>query len=275
MRRRSAPLIYCKQVQMAKVNLASLITDGYERKARLYPALVVLAPAGITIITIISANLSALESIVALIVGCGGTFLMAQLARDAGKKGESLLFDEWGGLPSVVILRHRDARLDVITKARYHKKLAALVKGTKAPSLEEEQADPSMADQVYTAWSNYLRVSTRDTKKFSMLFQENINYGYRRNVWGMRKVGAFTSAVSCVAAAAWLYYVYLNTGTIDKGIAGSFLFALIFFLLWVFRFSAEWVRVPADAYAARLAEAVDALGSKTSAQKPPAVSSGR
>src|SRR5713101_427338 len=120
-------------------------------------------------VRIVSAKLSSLESISAAIVGCGGAFLLSQLARDAGKKGEKALFAKWGGLPSVAIFRHSDSRLDSITKARYHKKLSALVPGVKAPSAEEERADPAAAEQVYTAWSMYLRVNTRDTKKYLLL----------------------------------------------------------------------------------------------------------
>ena len=119
------------------MNPLDLITDSYERKARLYPAVVLLAPVVVTIIAIMSEKLSALQSLGVTVVGCGGTFLLSQLARDAGKKGEMTLFEKWGGLPSVAIFRHCDTRLDSITKAQYHKKLATLVKGVKTPSVAE------------------------------------------------------------------------------------------------------------------------------------------
>ena len=74
-----------------------LITDGYDRKARLYPALVCLAPIVVTGMAIVSLKLSALQSLAATLVGCGGAFLLSQLARDAGKKGEPALFERWAG----------------------------------------------------------------------------------------------------------------------------------------------------------------------------------
>ena len=249
------------------MNPLDLITDSYERKARLYPAVVLLAPVVVTVIAMMSGKLSALESLVATVVGCGGTFLLSQLARDAGKTGEMALFEKWAGLPSVAIFRHCDKRLDSITKARYHKKLGILVKGAKTPLVEEEQADPAAADQVYTAWSTYLRVNTRDTKKYSLLFKENVNYGYRRNVWGLRPIGIITSALCCAIAATWLYLLYQATGKIGEEIVGSFTIALVFLLLWIFRFSSDWVRIPAEAYAERLAETVDTIGGKPSAEK--------
>jgi hypothetical protein len=239
------------------MNPLTLITDGYERKARLYPALMVLLPVIVAVVVILPGNVSAFQSLVGLVAGCGGAFLLSQLARDAGKKGEKMLFERWGGLPSVAIFRHRDSRLDTITKARYHKKLVTLVKGSKAPSAAEENANPTAADQTYTAWSTYLRVHTRDVKKFSLLFQENVNYRYRRNLWGMRRVGIVSTAL---ATAALGYRIYQSAG--GEILIGAIALTVVLLLLWIFRFTAEWVRVPADAYAERLAETVETVGGK-------------
>lgn len=214
-----------------------------------------------------SGKLTGLQSLGATLAGFGGAFLLTQLARDAGKKGEKTLFGKWGGLPSVAIFRHRDTRLDSITKTRYHKKLAELVKEAKAPTAEQEQADPAAADSVYSAWSNYLRVNTRDTKKFALLFHENVSYGYRRNVWGLRGIGITASLVSCVVCGVQVYHIHKSIGKLDETLMGAGVFAAILLLLWVFRFTGDWVRVPADAYAERLAECTEALGDKTAAGK--------
>ena len=249
------------------MNPVSLITDSYERKARLYPALLLVAPVVTAGVAMLSAKLSGVQTLGAAVVGCGGAFLLTQLARDAGKKGEKALFEKWGGLPSVAIFRHRDTRLDAITKARYHRKLAELVKDAKAPSVEQEQADPTAADAVYTAWSNYLRVNTRDTKKFLLLFQENVNYGYRRNVWGLRTIGIASSLVSFLVCGIRVYFVHQSTGKVDEALGGAGVFSAILLILWLFRFTADWVRVPADAYAERLAECAETLAAKTTAAK--------
>ena len=249
------------------MNPINLITESYERKARLYPALILIAPCVITAVAIMSAKLSALQSLATTLVGCGGAFLLTQLARDAGKHGEPALFQTWCGSPSVTIFRHRNPRLDFITKGRYHKKLSTFVKGAKAPTVEEEQADPAAADQVYTAWSHYLRANTRDTKKHSLLYQENVNYGYRRNVWGLRPIGIIVSALCCVISGLRLWFVYRSTGAFGQELAGSVFFALLFLALWILRFTSNWVRVPADAYAERLAETIETLDAKTAAQK--------
>jgi hypothetical protein len=246
------------------MNPLSLITDGYERKARLYPALVVLAPVVVTVLAIVPMQLSALQSSVGVVVACGGAFLLSQLARDAGKKSEKALFERWGGMPSVAIFRHRDTRVDSITKARYHKKMATLVKA-KAPSKADEQADSAGADEVYASWSTYLRVHTRDTKKFPLLFQELVSYGYRRNLKGLRPMGIIASAGSLAVAASMAVMRFRASGTVNASMVAASVAALLFLLLWSFRFSSTWVRLPADAYAERLAETVDAVGGTTKA----------
>lgn len=249
------------------MNLLNLVTDPYDRQARLYPAILLLAPLVFSAVVILSARLSGLQSFGAMIVGLGGTFLISQLVRDAGKNCEKKLFEQWGGIPSATIFRHRDPTLDAVTKARYHKKLSTLVKEAKAPSIEEEQGDPVAADLVYTAWSHFLRVNTRDTKKYALLFQENVSYGYRRNVWGMRSWGITAALLSMLVCGIRLYSCYVGNGRIDGALLGAAAFAAILLLLWIFRFTGDWVRVPADAYAERLAECIEALGTKVSSPK--------
>ena len=241
------------------MTIANVVIDGYERKARLYPALLLIAPVIAAGVAMLSAKMSGLQSLAAAIVGCGGAFLQTQSARDSGKNREKALFKKWGGLPSVAILRHRDTRLDSITKARYHKKLSALVEEAKPPTIEQEQADPAAADVVYSAWSNFLRVNTRDTKQFALLFQENVNYGYRRNVWGLKPIGIVVCCLSAAASGVRLWQIRQATGQLDGPLTAAGVFALVLLLLWLFRFTPSWVRVPADAYAYRLVECSETL----------------
>jgi hypothetical protein len=158
---------------MAFSDLINLVTDGYDRKARFYPALLLVAPVIVVGVAMLSVKLSALESFGALLVGFGDAFLLTQLARDAGKKGEKELFAKWGGMPSVSIFRHRDTRLDGITKARYHKKLAGLVKnslttvigatcgGFVCLALQHPFWLAWLAESVFTLFTNRPASSTR------------------------------------------------------------------------------------------------------------------
>ena|SRR5579863_1240664 len=242
------------------MNPLSLLTDSYDRPARLYPALLLLAPVVCVFFLLTSQDLTVLRTITAITVSCGGAFLLSQLARDSGKKLEKKLFAQWGGLPSVAIFRHRDTRLNSITKSRYHSKLSKLVQGAKAPSPDQETADPNSADTIYGAWSDYIRINTRDVKKFPLLFRENINYGYRRNVFGLRWYGLLVCSICVLASAIQGYVQYRASQKIPLEVTTSMAILLLFVVLWFFRFTSSWVRIPADAYAERLAEATESLG---------------
>lgn len=236
-----------------------LMTDTYERKARLYPALVVLAPVAVTVAALISVDTSVARSIGALVITCGGAFFLAQLARDAGKTGEGKLFVMWGGMPSVSVFRHRDQRIGSITKLRFHGILANLVDGTSVITEDSELENAARADQTYEAWSHHLRTHTRDTAKYSLIFQELINYGYRRNVWGLRPFGLVITLLCCIVSAGRCVFIYRAHHVFDSRSAAAFCVALAFIFFWTVRASPSWVRLAADAYAERLIEAADTL----------------
>lgn len=239
--------------------LETLLMDEYERKARLYPAFLLIAPIVGTAFALLSIQTSAIQAIgTTILVSCGGAYYLAQSGRDKGYEKQPELYNKWGGMPSMVIFRHTDNRLDKITKARYHGQLTHLVEETTAPTIEQEKADPSSADEIYTAWSNYLRTNTRG-EKFPLVRKERMDYGYRRNVYGMRPIGILFSLISLVACAIGLYFVYRSTSQYDNALILAGAFSLVLSLLWTFQFTANWVRIPAVAYAERLAESVEIL----------------
>lgn len=237
----------------------TIFPDRYSRNARLYPALLVILPVAICTVLLAKVEISWINTLYASLAAIGGTYLLAQLARDPGKKREKQLFAEWGGMPSVTILRHQDARIDSITKGRYHQRLCVLVAGTTAPTLEGERADLAAADLCYTAWSTHLRNSTRDQKRFSLIFDELVSYGYRRNVLGLRRLGIFLSILCAIAALGFAWLQFDRQHAIDRGVWASLTVAIIFLLFWIFIVTPEWVRLVADSYAVRLIEAVDDL----------------
>jgi hypothetical protein len=252
------------------------ITDPYDCKARLYPALLVLLPLFFVFATFFYDEIGALKLLLSIVVGAGGMFFLAQLARDKGKTIETDLFRVWGGMPSVAIFRHRDTSLDTLTKQRYHEVMSNIIKEASAPSNKMEKKNPDEADKVYVAWSSYLRTHTRDKKRFPLVFVENINYGYRRNTLGMKAWGIIFSLASTIAVGVgnpvYLYFAlhqkfWINP--IDPLLLCSFLFSLSFLLFWIFKVTKAWVKIPADAYSQRLIETIDELSEKKESRVNP------
>lgn len=237
----------------------AIFPDRYSRNARLYPALLVILPVAVCAVFLAKVELSWINALCAGLAAVGGTYLLAQLARDPGKRREKQLFAKWGGMPSVTILRHQDTRIDPITKARYHERLCALVAGTTAPSPESERMDLASADLCYMAWSTHLRNSARDQKRFPLIFDELVSYGYRRNVLGLRPLGILLSSLCCIATGGFAELQFQHQHEIVPGTWASFAVAIIFLSFWIFIVTPAWVQLIAETYAARLIEAVDNL----------------
>lgn len=228
------------------------LTDPYERKARLYPALLCILPIAVAISVSFPVIYSTLSGLVALVAAFGGLQLLSHLARDRGKKLENRLFNEWGGRPSVSIFRHGDSLIPKPVKLRYHELLSERT-GISGPSAESEISNSSNADEIYSAWSYYLRTKTRDSKKYSLLFKENINYGFRRNLMGLRwhclSSGVLGLGIVVIPNMPSVEFTQIEWSIVVL----NALYILVFLLI----VKGAWVKIIAVEYAKRLAEAVD------------------
>ena len=233
--------------------------DNYTLKARLYPSFLVLLPAFVVCVYYITDFEKYYHYFTAVISIGLFTFLLSQLGRDKGKLKEPELHKYFGGKPTTQILRYRDVYIDNVTKERYRKLLINKIEGLQFPSAEQERIEADQADQVYESCAKFLISKTRDTVKFNLLFKENISYGFRRNLWGM-KLWAILVLFCC-----FLLHYYFATQSLTifnhysaKDI-GLFCFLIATTIFWVFIITKNWVRLPAFAYAERLFEALNEL----------------
>ena len=192
-------------------------------------------------------------------ISCGLPFIFTHISRNAGKNIEKTLFEKWGGIPSVAIFRHRDHRLDSISKQNYHKKMSELVPNTKQYTIQEEIDNSDEADNVYHAWSQFLLSRTRDHTKFNLLFIENINYGFLRNLLGLRNLGIFISCLCLLLLCIYGYITFPCLRDIDISILIScgLESGIIFF--WIFWVNEKRVHVAANAYAKQLVETIEQI----------------
>lgn len=235
--------------------------DTYTLKARYYPTMIVIAPLCLLILSLAAGRFDLLKSLAAAVIsGLGLGLLMDQTGRDRGRNKQPWLFEQWGGKPTTVYLRHRDSAIKAPTKARYHKILARLLPDLEMPSKDQETKDPGRADEIYASCADYLREITRaDHAQFPLVHQENCNYGFRRNLWGMRPAGIAISLVSTAACGTLLFYEIRSGNEFLMITAISVLICAVLYFLWIFRFNTRWVWIAADAYARRLLEACDSL----------------
>ncbi|HCN82983.1 MAG TPA: hypothetical protein DIT07_05085 [Sphingobacteriaceae bacterium] len=189
------------------------------------------------------------------------SYLMAQIGRDAGKIKEKELWRSWGGCPSVQFFRWSNSEINSNTKKRYHLKMQTLFQSDVNPDPTFEAVDPTSADEVYQAWTTYLISQTRDIKKYSLLFKENMSYGFRRNLWGLKPYSI--ALLFLIMGITYCYYCI--TAQSYNPISYNFLFfiaeglLLILILLWTLIITPKWIKITSFGYAERLLETIETL----------------
>jgi hypothetical protein len=234
--------------------------DPYSRQARLAPALVVIVPLVLLIMVWFPASWSVWGALVSVACSCGLMFLLSQIARDRGKQKEPDLYAGWGGKPSVALLRHRDHRIDPQTKARYCAFLKSKLPQLVLPTEADESADQDRADAAYESVTAWLLTQTRDTKVFNLLFRENISYGFRRNLWGLKPIGVAATLLAAAASTFVIGYTYWAKQALVSPeiiIVSAIVWLLV--VIWIALITRTWVRIPADAYGKQLLTACDTL----------------
>lgn len=180
------------------------VFDAYSLRARLFPAIIAAAPALAALALLISWKSFELSNIIATISIFVLLFAVADFSRAQGRKIELKLHSEYGGLPSITMFRRSDPTIAQGLKDRYRAFLAGKL-GTALPSLDEELASQHDADSFYEQCGVWLRQNTRDTKKFPILFNENITYGFRRNLLGVKWLALALNVVVVVICCVMLW----------------------------------------------------------------------
>lgn len=251
------------------------LLDPYDIKARLFPGLLVILPAIAFLALLYGPKNPILVILVSVLSTCGGPYFLASFIRTWGQRAQENLYRKWGGQPSTILLRHRDKRLANQTKLRYQQ-LATSKLGVTMPSPDEEVQNPIAADNAYVAAADALRPLTVDKKKYPFVFKELVAYGFNRNAFGARWVGA---SIAIVVIAATLVHasVLQTTAPLFQTQNLQFLkfshvltltlsVALLF--MWLFHFTPKTVEQAGFSYALRLWESLETITKKPARKKP-------
>jgi hypothetical protein len=198
---------------------------------------------------------------------CGVAVALAEFAQGKGKATEPLLIARWDGLPSVAMLRYRDDRLDRTTKARYKRLLEANISGLRFPDPSVEENNPLEADDIYQSATPWLLSHTRDKRVFALLFQQNISYGFRRNMFGLRPFAIGIAIAALLATVVATIHELLGSGHIESANLVSAVIAVTALWFWIIIVTPDWVRITANGYAFELLAACDKLNSPTSGRR--------
>ncbi|GEP07162.1 hypothetical protein [Methylobacterium oxalidis] len=229
--------------------LRSVGLSRYELNARLKPALLALLPtAGVALFWYPGAW-STVGSIVAAGSACGVLYAIAQLARNRGRAVERGLKREVGRDHSARLLTHADDTLLAETKARYHAYLRSHDKVLS--TADEERAGPEVAFCRARSAVDWLLEHTRTGGGAALLLDENISYGFQRNLLGLKPFGIGLSAIAIVVHVLLLSLATPGEERFWVGVAVCIPLAALLFW-WVFFVTKGAVAEASLAYAQRL-----------------------
>lgn len=225
--------------------------DTYTFFARVCPVLILFMPVLLAVYALFPETLT----LSGIAIGTTGllavSFFLGQVGRDRGFEIQNSLFRGWGGVPTTQLLRHFGAS-NTITLQRYHKKLSQLLQ-KPFPSKADEQQAPHKADELYEAAVTLLRQKTRNPKEYPLVFKENTNYGFRRNLLACKPAGIAISALGAAATTS------VAIATSDAHLWATAVICVMLLTLWLLRVNSDWVKIPAFAYARALLEASESL----------------
>jgi beta-lactamase superfamily II metal-dependent hydrolase len=217
--------------------------DEYALRARLAPTLVVVVIPVMGFLcwlpTFSTTQLTLAAALSTVLVA-----IFSQIGRDQGKALQPKLYAAWGGQPSVQLLRHRPRLLAKETRERYRHKLESLTPPVRLPSEIEEIADPDGADVRYDSLCLFLRDTTRSKSAYPLVFAENVNYGFRRNLLGMKRAGiALTLAGAVSAVLATILGMKPDGFDLPPVPAVAAVLNAVLLSWWIVRINSEWVRL--------------------------------
>ena len=228
--------------------------DSYSIKARIAPIFLAILP------LLLSLNLFAPKSKIieyisgSLILSIALSLFGSQISRYFGKSKEKALWEKWGGPPTRRFLRHSNTEFNKIMRERCHRVLQENLNDVRIPTRNEEEQNPTEADEIYDYCVQYLISQTRDIKKYNLVFKENVNYGFLRNLWGLKPIGIVSTAIGIIASC--LFILFKNE--IMQPVI-TICFQILFMILWIFWVKYNKVKIAAEAYAARLLECCENL----------------
>lgn len=236
----------------------SLSPDAYSVQARQMPALLVALPVALTVWAWPAAHPLGWQGLGGLIAAAGGMLLIAQIGGEMGKRREPKLYGKFGGRPSEQLLSFVHAPNRHVVQRR-HDQLQKLMPHLHIPTEHEELADPYAAHKVYEACTTFLISKLRGTETGRLVFAENINYGFRRNLWGMRTIGLILAVAGSVILGLRLYLDLTSHAYVSPLLPLLFATNVALVLIWLALVRPDWVRTSANAYANRLLECLEQL----------------
>lgn len=163
--------------------------DDFYLTARIMPAITVVFPLLAMALYRGIFNSEWSDASVGFVLAVVIIMFLANIIREWGKSYEEKMYENLKAMPTTIVMRFSDDKIDEISKVKYHKWFNLMTANYQLPmSLEEENADVQ-SDIKYTNAMKMLRVyANAHRDMFPRVYQELKKYNYWRNLYGCKKL---------------------------------------------------------------------------------------
>ena len=105
-----------------------------------------------------------------------------EVGRNLGRRAQERLWDAWHGSPTTRFLRTRDEAPNPVQRDTWRRAIEVTT-GVTLLTISEETTNPALADNTIQVAVDQIRFLGQDTR-FPLVKEENIQYGYERNLYG-------------------------------------------------------------------------------------------
>jgi hypothetical protein len=238
-----------------------MLLDSYERRARLTPGLLAVVPIALTVIVLGLRENPVVATCAGLLSAVGGPFVLANIVRDRGMALQAKIFRSWGGPPTRRFLQTYNTEHSAAERTAWRRDVES-ASGTTLPTADDERLNADHAAGTYDAAISRVRTKTRDKKQFGLVFEENRNYGYWRNLRAMRAFG-IVIATLCLLVVGTAASIAARSDLLADTSRSTFVLGALLDIgalaFWLIVPSEAAVKRASERYAERLLESAAAI----------------
>lgn len=231
-------------------NIKELFTNfgAYNLRARISVGIILLAPWLLELYLLIPEINNISSTLVVGIITYGLCNIIIVYCRVPGVKAMKKCFPKL--LPAQEALLPSNHYIDPVTKHRYYQFFSDHI-----PEFKVSSSDSEMTPYVCSAVT-WLISQTRDYSKFSLIAEENINFGFAYNLLGLKPYGLILSTTGLIFNLVLSFLHFFNFINCSKAIA-ALIINLLFLFLWIFIINKKLVIYSGKKYARALLSACD------------------
>ena len=222
------------------------IFDNYNLRARISVIVFYITPFIFDFILVFGENFSFIENALITIfsvVFCQGLLNVCRPKNNTTNKNYA------------ATLLKSDSSLSQENRKRYYRKLSSF-----EPEFSKFKCTEEASYELCDSAVSWLRAKTRDKKDFPLVFEENINYGFYRNMHSFKKYGIMLNSIVLIVlfSSIWIPFLdFLKQSEINFVVVSIIhIFEIVYLFLVITK---NLVTESAKRYAKALIEAIDIL----------------